>query len=75
MAAIAERRLGGMFAAAKENLAGFAGSVFLRAEFGVFMRPIAKGLLAGLTTGAPEIALALGHFDSKGTLLGDGWRG
>ena len=75
VSAITERRFAGMFAPAKEHPTVFLSGVLLRAEIGVFVGPITKGLLAGLTTSTPEIALALSHFDDKGRLLGDGWWG
>lgn len=71
MAAIAERLLAGVFAAAKEQLAGFLGGAFDRRKAAALVAAIAKGLFLRFAAGTPEIAFALRHLDGKGAFLGD----
>ena len=45
-----------------------------RFEFGTFMRTITPGLTRTLTTGAPEVGLALLHINLEAALLGNFWQ-
>lgn len=71
MAAVTKRRLGRMFAAAKEQFFVGLRGVFDRFKGTSLVGPIAKRLLAGFATGAPKVGFALGYIDGKGCFLGD----
>ena len=71
MAAITEWRLRRVFAAAEEQFFGCVGGELNRFKGCSLVRTIAKGLLAGFTASAPEIAFSLGDFDPKRGFLGD----
>jgi hypothetical protein len=73
VAAIAENRIGAVFATAEMDSFGFGGFEFYGRESGALVAAVAEGLACAQAAGAPEVALAGFYFDSIRTLLGNGW--
>jgi len=72
VAAVAERRVLGMFAATPRYRFGFGDIHLRRGEARVFVRPVAERLALGLTATAPIIGAGLGGLN-KGPFAGNFW--
>ena len=72
MAAVAERRIFGVFAPAPSHCFCFGSVYFHRCEAGSFVGAVAERLTFGFTTSTPEIGAGLAGLNER-TFLGDFW--